>query len=92
MVCEKWVIQFSMWDGLYLNWQESDNYVRNTDMTSCGRDATESDGRTRCHYFSLWERTLPRDNASCATVTAKHKTTTAGNSSIIVSSDRRQIP
>lgn len=74
-------------------------YVRNTDMTSCGKDTKESDGRTRCHchYFSPWERTLSRDNASYATVTAKHKTTTAGNSSIIVSlialsSDRWQIP
>lgn len=78
-----------------------DNYVWNTDMTSwklaCGKDITERwHMRCLCHYFSLWEITLPRDNASYATVTAKHKTSMAGNSSIIVSlialSSDRQIP
>lgn len=65
---------------------------------ACGKDITERwHMRCHCHYFSLWEITLPRDNVSYATVTAKHKSSMAGNSSIIVSlvalsSDRRQIP
>ncbi len=76
------------------------NYVwNNTDMRlECGKDTTER-WHMQCHrhYFSLWEITLPRDNVSYATVTAKHKTSMAGNSSIFVSlialsSDRRQIP